>query len=136
MIDIDYFKKINDIHGHETGDTVLKEFAHIGKEYIRETDQFGRLGGEEFAILLIKTDMSLALQIAERLRKKIEETVFRIGVIEIKITISMGLANLTEYENTIDLLMSKADEALYRAKRRGRNRVEHFFSPSHEFLSP
>ncbi len=125
MIDIDYFKKINDIHGHETGDVVLKEFTQIGKECVRETDHFSRLGGEEFAILLIKSDKPLALQIAERLRKKIEDTVFTIGVVEIKITISIGLAFLTKSENTIDLLMSKADEALYRAKKQGRNRVEY-----------
>jgi diguanylate cyclase (GGDEF)-like protein len=115
LLDLDYFKKVNDRFGHSVGDTVLKEIAAAVQRQLRETDALGRWGGEEFLVLCPGTGQEEAVAIAERLRRLVEGLAF--GV-----TISCGL---TEYRHgdTVDVLINRADRALYGAKRDGRNTV-------------
>lgn len=124
MIDIDHFKKVNDTFGHATGDLVLKNVAAKCTELVRQQDCTGRLGGEEFAILLPETDEDDAVKTAARIRKTIElmEIVTHDGN-KIKITCSIGVTEIMEGDTTFDLLLSRADTALYEAKNTGRNRV-------------
>ncbi len=120
MFDIDHFKKVNDTYGHDAGDRVLRKIAKIVKDNIRKVDALVRWGGEEFIIFLPNTDKKGAEVLAEKIRKKIENTVFdEVG----KVTVSFGVAEL-EKSDTIDDLLKRVDEVLYRAKRLGRNRVE------------
>lgn len=119
MIDIDYFKMINDTYGHKVGDYVLKKFTMIIKNSIRQEDFFARFGGEEFILLLPNTKIDSALEVSERLRQKIEKTRFK-GIKE-KITASFGITELLKTDEAIDAL-KRADDALYEAKRNGRNR--------------
>ena len=124
MIDIDFFKKINDTYGHHTGDIVLKKFSFLCREIIRESDIFGRIGGEEFSILLPETDLKDGMIFAERLRKAVEDTEWDIEKIKISFTISIGVSECTENpECTVEEVIKKADSALYRAKENGRNKV-------------
>lgn len=126
LIDIDNFKKINDVHGHFTGDIVLKEFAANIKTQLREYDLFGRYGGEEFAVLLPGADEKNSIEVAERLRKIIEDTSVSINP-EIKYTISIGIVTLTpDSETNVDILYKLSDKALYTAKMQGRNCVVRF----------
>ncbi len=124
MLDIDYFKKINDTHGHIAGDRVLQFLGSTLKECLRPSDIVCRYGGEEFSILLTEADRSAALTTAERLRSVIEETAIPVDDnLSLKITCSFGIA---EYNNQIanaDAFINMADEALYQAKAAGRNRV-------------
>jgi diguanylate cyclase (GGDEF)-like protein len=119
MIDIDYFKNINDTHGHIAGDKVLKTFCNVVKAKIRNTDIFARWGGEEFIIVCPNTKLENALIIAENLRKLVKNTTFE-GVKGI--TCSFGVAEFKQYE-TLDSLIKRADNALYTAKANGRDRV-------------
>lgn len=125
MIDLDHFKKINDTWGHHAGDAVLVATSEIMMENARQYDEVGRYGGEEFAILLPGVTLELAEQVAERLRMKIADTVVKVDGNEIHMTASMGVAAYptTAVDNLNDLLKA-ADQALYRAKEGGRNRVE------------
>jgi len=116
--DIDHFKQINDTYGHKKGDFILKEVSKIILQNIRKTDIFGRWGGEEFIIILPFTNLENALILAEKLRKKIEEHDFD----GINITISFGVTEL-KIDDNADTLINRADEALYKAKNKGRNRV-------------
>ena len=122
MLDIDYFKKVNDIYGHMAGDEVLKNFTKIISNNLRKSDIFGRVGGEEFAIILHNADKNTALQIAEKIRKKINNISVKFHDKIIKITVSLGVAVLKE-EDTLDSLFNKADKALYASKQNGRNQV-------------
>lgn len=123
LIDIDNFKKINDVHGHYTGDIVLKEFAAKIKTQLRNYDLFGRYGGEEFAVLLPGIDEKDSTEVAERLRKTIEDMSVSINS-EIKFTISIGIVTLIpDSETNVDVLYKLSDNALYMAKTQGRNRV-------------
>lgn len=122
MIDIDFFKKVNDTYGHASGDTVLRTVATIIKEHLRESDIPARYGGEEFAILLPYTHIDEAQIVGERLRKAVEETSIPIDKKNINVTISMGLAEF-EPNLTGEELFKNADKALYEAKESGRNRV-------------
>ncbi|NIB43611.1 GGDEF domain-containing protein [Pseudomaricurvus alkylphenolicus] len=121
MFDLDHFKAINDTYGHGAGDQALKLFASTLKEEIRETDIFGRIGGEEFALLVAGSDDSV-VQTAERLRKKVEQLRLVVDDQEITFTSSVGVAHYGG-ETTIDDLICRADAALYQAKQSGRNRV-------------
>jgi two-component system, cell cycle response regulator len=125
VIDIDYFKAINDGHGHDAGDDVLREFATRIKKSIRGIDLACRYGGEEFVIVMPETDMAVATIVAERLRRRIASEPFSIqqggGLIEV--TISIGLATLDTADDNAGSILKRADQALYRAKRDGRNRV-------------
>ncbi len=123
MIDIDHFKNINDSYGHETGDRALQKFAHILKSNLRETDFAGRLGGEEFGIILPATDLEQAGIVAERIRAAIEKGTGSEKEGIPPFTASFGIAQLKEDRNSSSLLTQEADRALYRAKETGRNRI-------------
>ncbi len=125
LIDIDFFKPVNDTHGHDVGDAVLKEFASRLQRHIRGVDLACRFGGEEFVVVMPDTDMVQAENVAERVRSAMAEEGFRVSGVDtpLRITVSVGLA-LNEQENdTPESLTKRADIALYRAKRTGRNRV-------------
>ena len=127
MLDVDFFKKINDTYGHYVGDVVLKEFAKIISDEIREYDFAARYGGEEFFIILPSTTLDEAKLVANRLRERIEDkdfdiTKFSDNVKNLKITTSIGLTQLTNDMDTKNLYV-KVDKALYEAKKSGRNRV-------------
>ncbi len=125
ILDIDYFKAINDSHGHDAGDDVLRDFALRIKRSIRGIDLACRYGGEEFVIVMPETDMAVAAMVAERLRRRIAAEPFAIaqGTRQIPVTISIGIAGLRGKDDTAAALLKRADQALYRAKRDGRNRV-------------
>ena len=124
IIDIDYFKKVNDTYGHLCGDYVLKEVAYLIMDNFRKTDFVFRYGGEEFVVILTETDIKSSQIPLERLRKKIEEYPFVFNGQPLHITISTGVSsnNAEDMETFLD----NADKALYRAKQAGRNRIEIF----------
>lgn len=124
IFDIDYFKSVNDTHGHGAGDAVLKEFAQRISQNVRGVDLACRLGGEEFVVVMPDTDLSYALMVAERLRQKVADAPFRIEPTKtLNITVSIGIAVTEGAADTAQQLLERADNALYRAKRDGRNRV-------------
>ena len=125
IMDIDYFKQVNDSHGHDIGDEVLKEFASRIAANTRGIDLACRYGGEEFVVAMPDTDMSFAYSIAERLRQSIETTPVKISRApgQLNITISIGIAKAEGADDTAEKLLHRADQALYRAKRSGRNKV-------------
>lgn len=123
MVDIDHFKKINDHHGHLAGDFVLKELARIVMGRIRRDEVFARYGGEEFSIILPETGLEGARALAEGLREKIESSRFVFQGDSIPVTISIGVALLTDTDKTSLDLIRAADAKLYEAKRGGRNKV-------------
>ena len=123
MIDIDHFKKINDVHGHLAGDYVLKEVAKHMQQRIRRDEVLARYGGEEFAIILPETNLEGGRALAEGLREKIEQSRFVFQGETIQVTISAGAAILGEQDKVSTDLIRRADEKLYEAKRAGRNRV-------------
>jgi two-component system cell cycle response regulator len=124
MLDIDYFKSINDTHGHDAGDDVLQDFATRIRKSIRGIDLACRYGGEEFVVVMPETDMAVATMVAERLRRRIASEPFPIqkGARMIEVTISIGIAALGPNDDAAAVI-KRADQALYRAKRDGRNRV-------------
>jgi diguanylate cyclase (GGDEF)-like protein len=123
LIDIDRFKEINDNNGHLAGDTILKEFAKTARDSIRDTDVLGRYGGDEFMQILPDTDIKGAVMHAERLRVYAHFLDFQKVLAQRHISLSIGIAQYRSGEKITDLI-SRADSALYRAKQRGRNRVE------------
>ncbi|MTI63914.1 MAG: sensor domain-containing diguanylate cyclase [Methylophaga sp.] len=123
MMDIDDFKEINDAFGHEVGDEVLKLFTHCLTATKRAYDIFGRIGGEEFAMLLPETRRSEAMELAERIRHKVSEIFFHKHHREIRLTVCIGVYELASNDTTILAALSKADERLYAAKRAGKNMV-------------
>lgn len=124
MLDVDHFKRINDRWGHKVGDLVLQSLADTCRAALRDVDLPGRLGGEEFAVLLPETSGDQALEVAERLRRAMAETPLRLGDGElIRYTVSFGVGTLAGGINNLELLFSQADRALYQAKEQGRNRV-------------
>ena len=124
VADIDHFKHVNDTYGHDAGDVVLKEFSARIRRNTRGIDLACRLGGEEFVIIMPDTDLGRAYQVGERLRACIAADMFPIKSDQrIRVTASVGLATLENVEDTSETLFKRADNALYSAKRRGRNRV-------------
>lgn len=123
MVDIDHFKSINDTHGHDTGDDVLKSMASTLQHTMRATDIVGRLGGEEFGVLLIQTGTDEALVIADRLLKTLQSVCVLTKTGSICYTVSIGLSAYEGEDESMEPLMKRADLALYRAKETGRNRV-------------
>ncbi|MDZ4202139.1 MAG: diguanylate cyclase [Gallionella sp.] len=124
MMDIDFFKQVNDRHGHQTGDTVLKSLADTCRETLREVDIIGRVGGEEFAILLPETGQNKAFEVAERLRTALSQlSVATESGVPVRFTVSIGIAFLMTKKDNLDALLSRADKALYEAKESGRNKV-------------
>lgn len=124
MMDIDYFKKINDRYGHLAGDMVLYKIGKLLKGHIRESDFSCRYGGEEFAMVLPNSNLEEAKRMCERFRELIEGKHFKYDASKFQITISIGIA---EYDISVDQtlmeLIGRADQALYKAKEEGRNRV-------------
>lgn len=125
IIDIDFFKKVNDTYGHLCGDYILKETAYLMAQNFRQTDSLFRYGGEEFVVLLTETSFQNAPVPLERLRKKIENYRYNYNGQEIKITVSIGVSSNIEFE-THEEMLEDADKALYEAKKQGRNRVRAF----------
>jgi diguanylate cyclase (GGDEF)-like protein len=126
MIDIDHFKTINDTHGHATGDLALREVAGRIKHSVRAVDVVARYGGEEFVVLMPETNLQEALQVAERVRKSVSDDPIEENSVEVWATLSIGVAEMDEQSSNIDTLIRYADQALYTAKAKGRNRVEYF----------
>ncbi len=124
VLDLDHFKSVNDTYGHAAGDAVLQHVAALSRGSLRRIDLFGRLGGEEFAILLPGTDRAGAVLVAERFRREVEGTPARTDAGTIAVTVSMGLTELGPRDPDADTVLARADAALYQAKRGGRNRVE------------
>ena len=122
ILDADHFKKVNDTHGHIVGDFVLKKLATLFQQNIRREELLGRYGGEEFVVVMPEVDSSGAFQLAEKLRKTVESTVFKSGEAELPITISVGVATLGA-EESVKAFIDTADQALYKSKEDGRNRV-------------
>ncbi len=124
IVDLDHFKSINDRYGHVSGDMVLKEFAdRLSSHCRREQDVTGRWGGEEFLAVLRDTTLEQAIDIAEQLCRRVSETQFDIGGQAIVVTVSIGVAAIDDHISALEHAVKKADEALYDAKRNGRNRV-------------
>lgn len=128
LVDVDHFKKVNDTWGHQAGDAVLKHVARILQDGVRAVDLCVRYGGEEIAMLLAHTDSARAVEVAERLRTRIAETVVRHGGAEITVTASFGVATFPETVRDPRHLFPSADKALYIAKHDGRNCVR--FKPA------
>ncbi|MCE5182441.1 MAG: diguanylate cyclase [Betaproteobacteria bacterium] len=124
MLDIDHFKTINDTYGHKAGDVVLQKLSDILRETLRTVDVIGRIGGEEFAVLLPDTDLQEAIEVAERLRQVVAGAdVMREAGLPLHFTVSIGVTTLKEKSVNLDILLSLADQALYEAKATGRNKV-------------
>jgi two-component system cell cycle response regulator len=124
LADIDHFKQINDEHGHLAGDGVLKRLAEKVGSVVRPYDSVGRYGGEEFIVVLPDCGLEEAGRVAERMRRIMEENAVETSEGAISVTISLGVASVVGDKENTDDLIRRADEALYRAKSRGRNRVE------------
>ena len=124
MMDIDYFKNINDTYGHLIGDRVLIWFTEICQKNLREYDVFARYGGEEFVALLPETDSQKAYEIAERVRSAIASTKMMFEDVNVSITASVGVVSIkSEDDLLLDKILDRADQALYRSKQTGRNQV-------------
>jgi diguanylate cyclase (GGDEF)-like protein len=124
MLDLDFFKRINDTFGHQRGDAILIEFAHRVNGTLREIDTFSRYGGEEFICLLSETDVEGARTTAQKICEVIRNEMFgAIGEEPIALTVSIGVASHPEHGNSYRSLVEAADKALYEAKENGRNRV-------------
>ena len=123
LYDIDHFKQVNDTFGHQAGDVVLRELAKLVHEQLRRNDIEGRVGGEEFAVLLPETTISEAVVLAERIRGIIESFAINIGETSLHITASFGVTAVKENDVALDSIYKRADSALYEAKNAGRNRV-------------
>ena len=124
MLDIDHFKNVNDTYGHQAGDTVLTEVVETAKGCLRGADYLCRYGGEEFAVVMPETSVEEAFEVAERMRKLIEEHAFYGGNTLINVTISLGVSEYPEHAIIKEKLIEKADEALYAAKNSGRNNTK------------
>lgn len=124
MLDIDHFKRVNDTYGHAIGDALLKHFTYIIQKNLRKTDVAGRLGGEEFAVVLPDTPVFAAKIFAERLCQEVRNTPMLLDDNAIVVTVSIGIAAMEMTDGNCDAVLIRADDALYRAKESGRNRVE------------
>ena len=125
MIDIDWFKKFNDTYGHEVGNIVLQNITRVVKKCIRDVDIFARYGGEEFVIILPQTPSYEVANIGERIRGSIETSIFggNDGIPELSVTVSVGVSSYPENGKPNEELLSVVDQALYRAKGSGKNKV-------------
>jgi diguanylate cyclase (GGDEF)-like protein len=130
MIDIDHFKKVNDVYGHHIGDVAIKKIAEIIRNNIRNTDRAARFGGEEFVVLLRESDAMAAKLLAERIRSAIEQDIISEGEIRLSATVSVGIALIADGDRDVQDIIERADQGLYMAKNTGRNRC--FFMPATE----
>lgn len=124
LLDVDDFKKINDRYGHQVGDRVLQKVAQCGSGALRRGDLFGRIGGEEFAVLLPGCDLATARQIGERLQREVQRLRFSEEAQTFGVTVSQGLTLLRDGDENLSALYGRADAALYQAKRNGKDRIE------------
>ena len=124
MLDIDHFKRVNDRHGHPVGDQVLEQIVRACHGALRQFDRLGRMGGEEFLVVLPDTDLEGGLQVAERLRANVAAARPTVADVELQLSISLGVAQLRHADTGAASLVRRADAALYHAKDNGRNRVE------------
>lgn len=136
VFDVDHFKSVNDRYGHAIGDEALKAIARATLRTLRESDLFGRLGGEEFGVLLPETDLTGAADLAERLRAAIAVTRVEAEGDQVALSVSIGCADIGADDEGIDCVLVRADQALYRAKNGGRNRVEVTMLPCRPELVP
>ncbi|CAM3385288.1 diguanylate cyclase [Arcobacter aquimarinus] len=120
-VDIDFFKNINDTYGHNIGDEILKFISRIMEKSIRKSDTLARTGGEEFSILLYNTNENQAFILAEKIRQNIEKASFKDENLEVKVTISLGISQLSKDDKDLDSIIKRADKALYMAKEKNRN---------------
>ena len=125
MLDVDHFKSVNDTHGHKWGDEVLKTLVAESVKTLRDTDLFGRIGGEEFAIILPESDTQAAIEVGERLRQALSEVKISTDRGDIQVTVSIGLAMMAAGDDTLETIMGRADAALYEANQSGRNKLVH-----------
>ena len=124
LLDIDNFKAVNDTHGHDAGDSVLREFSDRVRRSIRGIDLAARVGGEEFVVALPEMDKTLALEVGEEIRQRIANEAFKVsGNVSLNLTVSIGMSMLVAVGDTPQSLLKRGDDALYRAKQEGRNRV-------------
>lgn len=123
ILDIDHFKEVNDLHGHAAGDALLCHLAHTVSACLRASDFLGRLGGEEFALLMPQADLGGALELAERIRGAVEAASIVVAGVELRMTVSIGVDQWRGVGDPVEGLMARADAAMYVAKRSGRNRV-------------
>jgi diguanylate cyclase (GGDEF)-like protein len=124
MLDLDLFKGINDTYGHQTGDALLREFARQMRVAFRHSDVLGRVGGEEFSVLLLESSLHRGIEVAERLRQQVEKSPLQLDNTTVSYTVSIGVTTVCASDDSLDAVMRRADAALYRAKRNGRNQVE------------
>ena len=124
VVDVDHFKNVNDMHGHQAGDRILRAIAHILDEQKRASDHLARYGGEEFVVLLPETSAERAMALAEKTRQKLEGSRFRYGRSTIRVTVSIGVGDFDAARDNWDDLFARVDQALYEAKRKGRNQVQ------------
>jgi len=123
MCDIDHFKTINDTYSHSIGDLVLVEFAQVVSALLRESEVFARIGGEEFAIIAINSNVESTVSLASRIHASIKNIRFDDHNVDIQFTVSMGIATCYADDKTINAALQRADERLYHAKDNGRNRT-------------
>ena len=121
MMDLDHFKNVNDTYGHAAGDYVISEFGKIMKRIFRNTDYMGRMGGEEFSVLMVRASKEEAFNKAEQFRKYLEEHSIEFQNQKISLTVSIGVTIACQGLCTIDEVLRQADKALYKSKARGRN---------------
>jgi len=134
LLDLDHFKEINDHHGHAAGDSALKAVVAIVRKELRQTDVVGRWGGEEFLLIAVQTPEPGALELAERLRSRLAETPIRAGYTHLRISASFGVAESCATD-TAEALIDRADQGLYQAKAKGRNRCESVPVPPSSYLN-
>jgi len=124
MVDLDHFKKVNDTFGHTEGDQILCKISSLLKNSVRRKDTVARYGGEEFILILPEAGLEQSFVIAERIRQLVEKTLFEVGRAQVNLTLSMGISNFPSHRvKSKEELIKMADQALYDAKRGGRNRV-------------
>lgn len=123
ILDVDFFKEVNDQFGHQVGDAVLAKVADVIVETIREHDFIGRIGGEEFGLLMPETSLEDGKELCERVRLAISSTKVMVGTHCISVSASMGISEVKEEESTIGCAMIRADQALYDSKHKGRNLI-------------
>ncbi len=129
MLDLDHFKDVNDTYGHQTGDALLREFARQMRVTFRHSDILGRIGGEEFSVLLLESSLHRGIEIAERLRRQVEQHPLESPGGQVRYTVSIGVTTASAADAGLEVIMRRADTALYRAKRNGRNQVEFDHAP-------
>ena len=124
LLDLDHFKTVNDTHGHPVGDEALRRFARVCRQSLRSDDLVGRTGGEEFGVVLRGAAYGRALELAEKLRSNVSSSPLQIGSLKVPLSVSIGVAVKTDRDDEIGSLLKRADDALYAAKKSGRNCVE------------